>query len=88
MSKPVNLSSAVLTALLEGPMSARRRLESWKEIALFLKRSVRTVQRWEGCEQLPIYRHRHQDRSSVFTYADELELWQQQRTTPSQQFDG
>jgi hypothetical protein len=68
-------------------MSARRRLDSWKEIALFLKRSVRTVQRWEGCEQLPIYRHRHQDRSSVFTYADELELWQQQRTTPSQQSD-
>lgn len=66
-------------------MSARRRLESWKEIAQFLKRSVRTVQRWKGCEQLPVYRHRHQDRSSVFSYADELELWQQERTTPAQQ---
>ena len=32
------------------------RLESWKEIAAYLRRDVRTVQRWERHERLPIHR--------------------------------
>jgi Tol biopolymer transport system component len=54
---------------------AERRLDSWKEIAQFLNRDVRTVQRWEKDEGLPIHRHMHQNRSSVFAFEDELANW-------------
>jgi len=33
-----------------------RRLESWKEIALYLGRDVTTVRRWEKREGLPVHR--------------------------------
>ena len=51
------------------------RLDSWKEIAAHLKRNVRTVQRWEHTERLPIHRHLHTARGSVYAYADELDAW-------------
>ena len=35
------------------------RLDSWKAIATYLKRDVRTVQRWERKEGLPVHRHLH-----------------------------
>jgi hypothetical protein len=35
------------------------RLDSWKEIAAYLKRDVRTVQRWEKREEMPVHRHLH-----------------------------
>ncbi|HJR58969.1 MAG TPA: VCBS repeat-containing protein [Vicinamibacterales bacterium] len=50
-------------------------LTSWKEIASFFHREVRTVQRWERDEGLPVHRHRHQRRSSVYAYPEELESW-------------
>ena len=33
------------------------RLDSWKEIAAYLKRDVTTVQRWEKREGMPVHRH-------------------------------
>ncbi|UCF36435.1 MAG: PD40 domain-containing protein [Acidobacteriota bacterium] len=54
---------------------ANGRLESWQEIADYLKRDKRTVQRWEKEEGLPIHRHRRRVRSSVFAFGDELEEW-------------
>jgi hypothetical protein len=51
------------------------RLESWKEIAAYLGRQVRTVQLWEKSEGLPVHRLPHKSRSSVFAYAHELDLW-------------
>ncbi|MFQ5926860.1 MAG: hypothetical protein ACE5MH_05435, partial [Terriglobia bacterium] len=50
-------------------------LESWKEIAAYLKRDVRTVIRWEKREGLPVRRHLHQARSSVYAYPSELDAW-------------
>ena len=47
-------------------------LESWKEIAAYLKRDVRTVKRWEKGEGLPVRRHQHQARSSVYAYPSEV----------------
>ena len=35
------------------------RLDSWKDVAAYLKRDVSTVQRWEHREGLPIHRHLH-----------------------------
>jgi len=54
-------------------------LDSWKEIAAFLNRTVRTTQRWERFEGLPVYRHFHAKGSSVFAYKRELAAWQSSR---------
>lgn len=51
------------------------RLDSWKEIAAYLKREVRTVQRWETAEGLPNYRHVHKKLGSVYAYKAELDAW-------------
>ncbi len=51
------------------------RLDSWKEIASYLRRDVRTVQRWEKKEGLPVYRHQHDKLGSVYAYKVELDHW-------------
>ena len=51
------------------------RLDSWKEIAAFLRRDVRTVQRWEKKEGLPVYRHQHEKLGSVYAFRPELAKW-------------
>lgn len=51
------------------------RLDSWKEIASFLRRDVRTVQRWEKKEALPVHRHQHDKLGSVYAYPKELNDW-------------
>ena len=56
---------------------ASERLESWKEIAAYLKRDVRTVQRWEKEEGLPVHRHIHTKQASVYAYEPELDVWWQ-----------
>lgn len=51
------------------------RLESWKEIAAYLKKGVRTVQRWERTDGLPV-RRLGQDRAGlVFAYKSEIDAW-------------
>lgn len=59
--------------------SPQVRLDSWKEIAVYLKRDVTTVRRWEKREGLPIHRHLHERRDSVYAYATELDAWWQSR---------
>ena len=51
------------------------RLDSWKDIAAYLKREVRTVQLWEKNEGLPIHRHAHRKRGTVYASRSELDLW-------------
>jgi tetratricopeptide (TPR) repeat protein len=51
------------------------RLDSWKEIANFLRRDARTVRRWERERQLPVHRVPGGERSGVFAYVSELESW-------------
>ena len=55
------------------------RLESWKEIATYLRRDVTTVQRWEKREGLPVRRHLHDRQGTVFAFTAELDAWQAQR---------
>lgn len=50
-------------------------LNSWKEIASYLDRGVRTVQRWERELQLPIHRIGKGKRSPVYAITTELKLW-------------
>lgn len=56
-------------------------LNSWKEIASYLGRGIRTVQRYEEKLGLPIHRPAGTERSAVLAFADELEQWL--RNTPS-----
>ncbi len=56
-----------------------RRLESWKEIATYLRRDVTTVQRWEKREGLPVHRHQHDRQGTVFAYSHELDNWLSRR---------
>jgi Tol biopolymer transport system component len=57
------------------------RLDSWKEIAVYLSRSVRTLHRWEKHEGLPVHRQLHKDLGSVFAYKSELDAWSRMRST-------
>lgn len=61
------------------PVRAPERLESWKEIAAYLDRDVTTVQRWERREGMPVHRHLHDKRGSVYALGSELDAWQQTR---------
>jgi TolB-like protein/Tfp pilus assembly protein PilF len=54
-------------------------LDSWKEIAAYLGRDVTTVQRWEKSEAMPVHRHVHDKRSSVYALRSELDSWRQNR---------
>ncbi len=55
-------------------MSEQKVLQSWKEIALYMNRGVRTVQRWEHYG-LPIHRPAGRSRSAVLAMTNELDGW-------------
>ena len=54
-------------------------LQSWKEIAAYLKRAVRTAQRWERSAGLPVRRPRISERNSVFAFPEEIDQWLRSR---------
>ncbi|HLB89863.1 MAG TPA: hypothetical protein VJK29_19555, partial [Terriglobales bacterium] len=51
------------------------RLDSWKEIAGYLHRDVRTVIRWEKERSLPVHRLPGGKRHGVFAYPEEIDAW-------------
>jgi Tol biopolymer transport system component len=53
---------------------ANGRLDSWKEIAAYLNRDVRTVIRWES-KGLPVHRVPGGKRQAVFAYPAEIDHW-------------
>jgi TolB-like protein/Tfp pilus assembly protein PilF len=55
--------------------SANDRLDSWKEIAAYLKKEVRTVQRWEKSLGLPVRRLAQGKVGTVFAYKPDLDAW-------------
>ena len=63
----------------EGSPLHERKLVSWKGIAVHLGREIRTVQRWEKSEGLPVRRHEHLKKSTVYAYASELDEWFKKR---------
>ena len=62
--------------------STKDRLDSWKDIAVYLKRDVSTVQRWEQREKMPVHRHLHDRRGSVYAFRSELDVWLETRQDP------
>jgi TolB-like protein/Flp pilus assembly protein TadD len=59
-----------------------KRLESWKQIAAYLGKDIRTAQLWEKNEGLPIHRQTHTARANVFAYDAELDAWVRARQSP------
>jgi CheY-like chemotaxis protein len=57
----------------------RRILNSWKEIAAYIGRGVRTVQRYELQANLPVHRISEGDRASVVGFSDEIDEWLNRR---------
>jgi tetratricopeptide (TPR) repeat protein len=56
-------------------LSDSDRLDTWKEVAAHLRRSVRTVQRWEREEGLPVHRHLHEKLGSIYAFRSEIDQW-------------
>ncbi len=54
----------------EGPI-----FDSWKEIAVYLRRTPRTCRRWEHELGLPIHRLDGSPKASIFAYKEELDRW-------------
>jgi tetratricopeptide (TPR) repeat protein len=76
-------STSVNAQILDRPGAALDRLDSWKEIANYLKREVRTVQLWEKKEGLPVHRHFHNQLGTIYAFRSEIEQWRRQVTRKS-----
>jgi hypothetical protein len=63
----------------QNPPNPHEVLTSWKEIAVYLNRGVRTVQRWEAELGLPVRRPRGKSRSAVMAFRRELDEWMHHR---------
>ena len=61
------------------PPNDERRLESWGEIASYLRRDIRTVQRWEANYGLPVRRLLIGKQGQVYAYPSELDAWVRNR---------
>ncbi len=57
-------------------------LDSWKQIAAYLQRDVRTVMRWEHARELPVHRLPGGPRGAVYALRSELEAWRATATHP------
>ena len=55
-------------------------LVSWKEIAVYMGCTVRTVQRWEREAGLPVHRRMTASRGMIYAFPSELDAWLEQRT--------
>jgi phage terminase Nu1 subunit (DNA packaging protein) len=61
--------------ITENSTASAEVLNSWKEIAQYVNRGVRTVQRWEAELHLPVRRPRGKGRSAVIAMRSEIDLW-------------
>jgi hypothetical protein len=60
--------------------TTRNRLDSWKEIATYIGRDIRTAMRWEKERGLPVHRvPGNGSRQPVFAYQTELDEWLKQK---------
>src|ERR1700761_7717370 len=72
--RPVLATS--LTDIAEiGDPARGTRLDSWKEIAAYLRKSEKTVRRWETERGLPIHRAPGARRTAVYAFTGELHQW-------------
>lgn len=63
-------------------MKNNERLDSWKEIAAYINREVRTCIKWEKELGLPVYRIDEKSaRSRVFAYTTEIDQWFEEKAS-------
>ena len=55
-------------------------LTSWKEIAAYLDRDVRTCVRWEQRYGLPVHRLERDSKAKVFAYKEQIDQWLAERS--------
>jgi hypothetical protein len=77
----MQLSSKQVAARTNHAAEYSDALQSWKEIAAYLKRTVRSVQRWECNAGLPVRRMRAGDRGAVLAFRSEIDRWLHSRPT-------
>jgi hypothetical protein len=53
----------------------RRVLASWKDIATYVGKGVRTVQRWESVLDFPVRRSGVLGKSAIVAFTDEIDSW-------------
>jgi len=68
-------------------MQGGRTLDSWKEIAAYLDRGIRTVQRWERELGLPVHRLEGKKRGAILAYPAELDAWVEAHSSQLRQND-
>ena len=72
---PPSNTSTQQRATVQTVQSSTGTLNSWKEIAHYLDRGVRTIQRWEHGLGLPVHRIGKGKRCPVFATSSELNVW-------------
>jgi len=72
---------SVASSPQSGASERDNQLDSWKEIAAYLKRGVRTVQHWEHEAGLPVRRLATKKRGAVYAYKTEIDAWREQRSS-------
>jgi len=75
-------TTAPTSPRLSSPADVGAALRGWKQIAAYLHRDVRTVQRWERSEHLPVHRQLHLKLGTVHAVRAELDEWLGNRTSP------
>ena len=63
------------SAMSVNRMPERNILSSWKEIASYVGKGVRTVQRWELTFHLPVRRGGSHGKNVVVAFTDEIDSW-------------
>src|ERR1051326_1762904 len=63
--------------------TTRQVLHSWKDIANYTGRGIRTLQRYEVGLGFPIHRVAGKPRSSVLAFSDEIDAWLSKAPTAS-----
>lgn len=69
------MEDSLQTLTMNGAMTSPEVLNSWKEIATYVGRGVRTVQRWEAESGFPVRRPGRKSRSSVIALRSEIDGW-------------
>jgi hypothetical protein len=65
----------------------QRVLTSWKEIAAYLGKGVRTVQRWERMFGLPVRRPVSASHKAVLAFPEEIDAWARCGDTPEKSLE-
>jgi predicted DNA-binding transcriptional regulator AlpA len=65
---------------LAGRFKMSATLTTWKEIAAYLGKGVRTVQRWEVLLDLPVRRPQEKGVTPIFALPSEIDEWVRSRT--------